>query len=79
MVFGEIARVLKTDAPLIVTFSNRCFPMKAVYAWNALGDEGHVELVSEYFAQTESFGEIEVRRHLPAGSDPLFGAIAHKK
>ncbi len=78
-VFGEIARVLKTDAPLVVTFSNRCFPMKAVYAWNALGDEGHVELVSKYFAQTEKFGEIEVRRHLPLNSDPLFGVIARKK
>ncbi len=78
-VFGEIARVLKTDAPLVVTFSNRCFPMKAVYAWNALGDEGHVELVSEYFSQTESFGEIEVSRHLPFNSDPLFGIIARKK
>ncbi|MBA4121982.1 MAG: methyltransferase type 11 [Acidobacteria bacterium] len=78
-VFGEIARVLKTDAPLVVTFSNRCFPMKAVSAWNWLGDEGHVELVSEYFAQTESFGEIEVRRHLPLNSDPLFGVIARKK
>ena len=78
-VFGEIARGLKIDAPLVVTFSNRCFPMKAVYAWNALDDEGHVELVSEYFAQTENFGEIEVRRHLPAGSDPLFGVIARKK
>jgi len=78
-VFGEIARVLKTGAPLVVTFSNRCFPMKAVYAWNRLGDEGHVELVSEYFAQTESFGEIQVRRHLPPNSDPLFGVVAHKK
>jgi len=78
-VFGEIARGLKIDAPLVVTFSNRCFPMKAVYAWNALDDEGHVELVSEYFAQTENFGEIEVRRHLPAGSDPLFGVIVRKK
>ena len=78
-VFGEIARVLKTNAPLVVTFSNRCFPMKAVYAWNSLDDEGHVELVSEYFAQTERFGEIEVRRHLPLNSDPLFGVIARKK
>ncbi|MDQ3750049.1 MAG: hypothetical protein M3367_13720, partial [Acidobacteriota bacterium] len=59
--------------------SNRCFSMKAVYAWNALDDEGRVELVSEYFAQTEKFGEIEVRRHLPFNSDPLFGVIARKK
>jgi len=31
-VFREIARVLKHDASLVVAFSNRCFPTKAVYA-----------------------------------------------
>jgi ubiquinone/menaquinone biosynthesis C-methylase UbiE len=28
--FGEVARVLKPGAPFIITFSNRCFPTKAV-------------------------------------------------
>ena len=78
-VFREIARVLKDNAPLVVTFSNRCFPTKAVYAWNALDDTGHVELVREYFARSECFREIEIRRHEPRGGDPLFGVIGRAK
>ncbi|MCY7345574.1 MAG: methyltransferase domain-containing protein [Pyrinomonadaceae bacterium] len=78
-VFREIARVLKNNAPLVVTFSNRCFPTKAVYAWNALDDDGHVELVREYFARSECFQEIEIRRHEPRGGDPLFGVIGRAK
>jgi len=78
-VFRETARVLKENAPLVVTFSNRCFPTKAVYAWNALDDNGHVELVGEYFARSESFHAIEIRRHQPRGGDPLFSVIGRKK
>ena len=78
-VFSEIARVLKENAPLVVTFSNRCFPTKAVFAWNATGDDGRIELVSEYFAASESFAEVEIRRHQPRGGDPLFGIIGRAK
>jgi SAM-dependent methyltransferase len=78
-VFREIARVLKADAPLVVTFSNRCFPTKAVFAWNALDDDGHVELVSEYFGRSKSFGAVEIRKHLPRNGDPLFAVIGRVK
>jgi len=74
-VFREIARVLKENAPLVVTFSNRCFPTKAVYAWNALDDNGHIKLIGEYFVASESFDEVVVRKHLPVYNDPLFGVI----
>jgi len=74
-VFREIARVLKVDAPLVVTFSNRCFPTKAVFAWNALDDNGHIELVSEYFQGSESFNKIKVYKHQPRFGDPLFGIV----
>lgn len=77
--FREIARVLRAGAPLAVTFSNRCFPTKAVYAWNALDDNGHVELVREYFTRSENFGEIEIRRHESRGGDPLFGVVGRAK
>jgi SAM-dependent methyltransferase len=78
-VFREIARVLKENAPLVVSFSNRCFPTKAVFAWNALDDDGHIALVSEYFVASESYYEIEIRRHQPRGGDPLFGVIGRAK
>lgn len=79
VVFREVARVLKKNAPLVVTFSNRCFPTKAVFAWNALDDEGHLSLVREYFMASESFDEPEIRRHEPRRGDPLFAVIAKCK
>lgn len=78
-VFRETARVLKENAPLVVTFSNRCFPTKAVYAWNATGDAGHIELVREYFTRSESFNEVEIRRHESRGGDPLFAVVGRAK
>ena len=38
-VLREVGRVLKEDAPLVVTFSNRCFPTKAVEVWHRLDDQ----------------------------------------
>jgi SAM-dependent methyltransferase len=73
-VFAELARVLRPGAPLVVTFSNRCFPDKAVYAWQALDDRGHVALVQQYFA-AGGFGPTEVFAHQPKYGDPLFGII----
>lgn len=74
-VFKELARVLRPGAPLVVTFSNRCFPDKAVYAWQALDDAGHAGLVKHYFA-TAGFGPAEVYAHRPQHGDPLYGVVA---
>jgi SAM-dependent methyltransferase len=73
-VFQELARVLRPGAPLVVTFSNRCFPDKAVYAWQVLDDKGHVALVQQYFAAA-NFGPTEVFAHRPKGGDPLYGVV----
>lgn len=59
-VFAEIARVLKPGAPLIVTFSNRCFPTKAINLWQQLDDEGHGRLVQEYAALSGGFEPAQV-------------------
>jgi hypothetical protein len=78
-VLREVARVLRPEGPLIVSFSNRCFWTKAVAIWRALGDEGHVALVERYlrhagFAPIETHclveGEEDVR-------DPLFAVVGH--
>jgi len=58
-VFAEIGRVLKPGAPLIVAFSNRCFPTKAVALWQSLDDAGHAELVSVYANRAGCFDEPE--------------------
>lgn len=47
-VFRELARVLRPGAPAVVTFSDRCFPTKAVAVWQALDDDGHAKLVASY-------------------------------
>ena len=56
-VFQEVARVLKPDAPFIVSFSNRCFPQKAVAIWQSRSDEQHVQLVGHYFTTAEGWQE----------------------
>lgn len=48
-VFGELRRVVTAGGPVAVSFSNRCFPTKAVAIWMAGGRDHHVELVSAYF------------------------------
>lgn len=44
-VFAEVRRVLVPDAPFVVSFSNRCFPAKAVAIWRSLDTGGQAALV----------------------------------
>ena len=37
-----------SEAPFIVSFSNRCFPTKAVAIWRSLDINGHAALVRLY-------------------------------
>ena len=70
-VFAEVARVLRPGAPCIVSFSNRCFPTKAVAIWRSLDDRGHAALVSLYL---ERSGFRDVRAEVlkdGSASDPL--------
>lgn len=67
----EVARVLRPGAPLVVTFSNRCFPTKAVALWLALDERGHGRLV-ELYLRRAGFTDIVTRRLLDGRtSDPL--------
>jgi SAM-dependent methyltransferase len=56
-VFREIGRVLKPGAPLVIAFSNRCFPTKAIEAWRLLDDSGHAQLVATYAHEAGNFEE----------------------
>lgn len=77
VVFREIGRVLRPDAPLIVTFSNRCFPTKAVAIWQSLDDRGHGELVRRYFEEAGNWRAIEVLDRSPRRwrGDPLYAVV----
>jgi SAM-dependent methyltransferase len=78
-VFGEVVRVLRPGGVLVCTFSNRCFPTKAIRGWLSTDDEGHCAIVSAYFEHTAGFEEPTVQLRNPgARGDPLFAVWAHR-
>jgi hypothetical protein len=60
-VLRELARVLRPSAPLVISFSNRCFWTKAVAIWRALDDSGHARLVERYLGHA-GFERIETHQ-----------------
>ena len=54
-VFRDVARVLRPGGPFVCTFSNRCFPTKAIRGWLYTSDEQHCEIVAEYFRRSGAF------------------------
>jgi SAM-dependent methyltransferase len=79
-VFDEVARVLRPDGLFVCTFSNRCFPTKAIRGWLATDDAGHVAIVEEYFRRSHGWGEPNAQRRTPLGhlGDPLFAVWARR-
>ena len=79
--FQEVARVLKPDAPFIVTYSNRMFPTKAVRIWRALDDRERAALISVYFRESGGFGDVTIEDgSINSGgyNDPLFAVWARR-
>lgn len=74
-VFAEIARALRPGGPFVVSFSNRCFPTKAVAIWRALGTGDQAGLVRLYLERS-GFASVDARV-LADGrtSDPLIAVI----
>ncbi len=78
-VFDEVARVLRPSGMFVVTFSNRCFPTKAIRGWLGTDDRGRCTIVAVYFAAARSFGEPTVQLRNPgAAGDPLYALWASK-
>ena len=73
-VFNEVRRILLPGAPFVVSFSNRCFPTKAVAIWQALDGADQQRLVTAYM-QAAAFTDIEVRATVPPRGDPLWAVI----
>jgi SAM-dependent methyltransferase len=76
-VVREVGRVLKVGAPTIITFSNRCFPSKAIAVWHRLDDQGHVRLVEGYLREAGNFRGVRSLDRSPRRmfSDPLYAVI----
>jgi SAM-dependent methyltransferase len=77
-VFRDVARVLRTNGVFVCTFSNRCFPTKAIRGWLAASDEQHCAIVGEYFRSAGGFSDPVAARRTPRGhrGDPLFAVWA---
>jgi SAM-dependent methyltransferase len=70
-VFREVARVLRPGAPFVVSFSNRCFPTKAVAIWRAYSGPDQQRLVAAYMRAAE-FSDVAGHASTPPEGDPLW-------
>jgi SAM-dependent methyltransferase len=83
-VFREIARALAPGGVLIVSFSNRMFPQKAIRAWRAASMDGRADLVCRYLDAVGSadgdagggFRSVETLRETPRTGDPFYAVVA---
>eukprot|EP01025_Chloroclados_australasicus_P010163 TRINITY_DN1400_c0_g1_i1.p6 TRINITY_DN1400_c0_g1~~TRINITY_DN1400_c0_g1_i1.p6 ORF type:complete len:101 (+),score=4.34 TRINITY_DN1400_c0_g1_i1:423-725(+) len=84
-VFQEIHRVLKPGGTAIMSFSNRCFPTKAIAIWTSTSDLDHIYIVGSYFHYSVKGGftppiakEITPTPGLFGGGDPMYIVQAQK-
>ena len=80
-VLAEVAQVLRPGGLFVVTFSNRCFPTKAIRGWLAADEAGRVAIVRRYFELTEGFGppSSDLRTPLTGSGDPLYAVWARAR
>jgi SAM-dependent methyltransferase len=81
-VLREVARVLRPGAPVAITFSNRCFPSKAIRGWLDTDDLGRGAIVVDYLARAGGFDapDVSLRTEQRASrwDDPLYAVVAYK-
>lgn len=77
-VLRDLGRVLKPGAPVVITFSNRCFPGKVVSVWLELDDAGRMRLVEDYLREA-AWSDIHGLDRSPGKpfSDPLYAVVGH--
>jgi SAM-dependent methyltransferase len=74
--FADVHRVLEPGAPVVVSFSNRCFATKALMTWLTSDDAGHRRLVRTYLERA-GFDDV-VDEQVPTPDDPLFVVRARR-
>ena len=78
-VLRDVLRALNPGAPLVITFSDRCFPTKAVAIWTALGNADHSRLAA-FYLERAGFVRVEARELLrrEERGDPLWAVVGRK-
>jgi SAM-dependent methyltransferase len=80
-VFADVARVVRPDGLFACTFSNRCFPTKAIRGWLYANDEQRAQIVATYFRLAGGWRDLRVARRTPAHGyrgDPVFAVWASR-
>lgn len=80
-VFKEMRRILKPGGLAIMSFSNRCFPTKAISIWTSTSDAEHVWIVGSYFHYAGGFEApqaIDISPN-PGRSDPMYIVFSRKE
>ena len=75
-VLMELGRVLKTNAPLIITYSNRYFESKVTSAWLSLSEDDRKYLIRTYLLKAACFDNIEYIDCSTGNGDPLYAFVA---
>jgi SAM-dependent methyltransferase len=75
-VFAEVGRVLRPGGVVVVSFSNRLFPTKAVRAWREASMDDRAALVARYLRAAGCFTDGELVRQVDPGRDPFYAVVA---
>ncbi|GAA0421577.1 hypothetical protein GCM10009133_32630 [Cocleimonas flava] len=73
-IMTEVARVIKPGGKFVVTFSERCFPSKAITLWSQLHPFERMQLVLEYFRDSGLFSDLNTysKRGMPRPADDQY-------
>jgi SAM-dependent methyltransferase len=79
-VFREVRRVLVPGGPFVCTFSNRCFPTKAIHGWLRATEEQRCAIVADYFRRSGGWTAPTTSLRTPALTygDPLYAVWAFR-